>query len=60
MDVIYLDLRKAFDKFPHNRLMVKDKAHGIAGKIWGGLDDWLDGRMQRVIILNGRESNWID
>ena len=29
------------------------KAHGIGGKIWGRIDDWLSGRKQRV-ILNGR------
>ena len=39
--------------------MVKVKAHGIEGKILGWIDDWLSGRKQRV-ILNGRESNWID
>ena len=59
MDVIYLDFRKAFDKVLHNRLMVTVKAHGIEGKIWGWIDDWLSGMKQRV-ILNGRESNWID
>ena len=41
VDVIYLDLRKAFDKVPHKRLMVKVKAHGIGGKIWGWIDDCL-------------------
>ena len=35
------------------------KAHGIGGKIWGWIDDWLNGRKQRV-TLNGRESDWID
>ena len=41
VDVIYLDFRKAFDKVPHKRLMVKVKAHGIGGKRWGSIDDWL-------------------
>ena len=59
MDVIYLDFRKVFDKVPHKRLMVKVKAHGIGGKIWGWIDDWLNSRKQRV-TLNGRESDWID
>ena len=47
MNVIYLDFRKAFDKVPPKRLMVKVKAHGIGGKIWGWIDDWLSGRTQR-------------
>ena len=37
VDVIYLDFRKAFDKVPHKRLMVKVKAHGIRGKYGVGL-----------------------
>ena len=59
VDVIYLDFRKAFDKVPHKRLMVKVKSHAIGGKILGWIDDWLNGRKQRV-SLNGRESDWID
>ena len=56
---IYLDFRKASDKVVHKRLMVRVKAYGIGGKIWGWIDDWLSVRKQRV-ILNGRESNWIE
>ena len=43
VDVIYLDFGKAFDKVPHKRLMVK--VHGIGGKIWGWIDDWLNLQM---------------
>ena len=39
--------------------MVKVKAHGIGGKIRVWIDDWLNGRKQRV-TLNGRESDCID
>ena len=53
VDVIYSDFMKACEKVPHNRLMVRVKAHGIGGKIWGWIDDWLNGSMQRVTI-NGR------
>ena len=50
VDAIYLDFRKAFDKIPHKRLMVKVKAHCIIGKIWGWIDDWLSGTKQWVIV----------
>jgi hypothetical protein len=33
IDVIYLDLAKAFDKVPHSRLLLKLQSHGIDGKI---------------------------
>ena len=32
VDLVYLDL-KAFDKVPHERLMVKVNAHGIQGDV---------------------------
>ena len=28
MDVVYLDFQKAFDKVPHQRLLLNIKAHG--------------------------------
>jgi len=28
VDTVYLDLAKAFDKVPHQRLLIKLKAHG--------------------------------
>ena len=39
--------------------MITVKIHGIGGKICGWIDDWLNGRKQRV-TLNGRESDWSD
>ena len=29
IDLVYLDFKRAFDKVPHERLMVKVNAHGI-------------------------------
>ena len=33
VDVIYLDFQKAFDKVPHQRLLLKLKAHGIGNDV---------------------------
>ena len=33
VDIIYLDFHKAFDKVPHQRLLLKLKAHGIGDSI---------------------------
>jgi len=55
LDVIYLDLAKAFDKVPHKRLSYKLVSHGIEGEVLRWLTNWLDGREQRVCI-NGSSS----
>ena len=31
VDLVYLDFQKAFDKIPHERLIIKVNAHGIQG-----------------------------
>ena len=36
VDVVYLDFQKAFDKIPHQRLLIKLKAHGIRGSFFLG------------------------
>lgn len=50
VDVIYLDFKKAFDKVPHNRLMLKVKGCGITGDIANWVKTWLENRKQRVVI----------
>ena len=35
---LYLDFQKAFDKVPHQRLLLKLKAYGIGD----GIIDWID------------------
>ena len=57
LDVAYLDFSKAFDKVPHQRLVLQLKSHGIEGKILEWIKTWLTGRQQRV-VLNGCKSHW--
>ena len=57
VDVFYLDFSKAFDRVPHQRLLVKLKAYGSAVHDW--INAWLSGRKQRV-VLNGAQSDWED
>jgi hypothetical protein len=55
--VIYLDFQKAFDKVLHKRLMLKVKALGITGLVFNWIQDWLQDREQRVVMLGSR-SKW--
>ena len=57
VDIIYLDFAKAFDKVPHHRLIGKVASMGVEGRVKGWIQQWLEGRMQRVVI-NGRYSDW--
>ena len=57
VDRIYLDFQKAFDKVPHERLLVKVMAHYIQGSAARWIRNWLAGRYQRVCI-NQTFSSW--
>ena len=59
VDVIYLDFQKAFDTVPHRRLLVKMKFAGIRGNLLEWFEQFLIGRMQRV-VLHGNETPWRD
>ena len=48
VDLIYLDFQKAFDKVPHERLLVKVMAHSIQGSAAQSIRNWLAGLCQRV------------
>ena len=50
VDIIYLDFQKAFDKVPHQRLLLKLKAHGIGDSITDWIEQWLTDRRQRVVV----------
>ena len=57
VDIIYLDFQKAFDKVPHQRLILKLKSHGIGISIINWIEQWLTDRRQRVVV-DGEVSNW--
>ena len=44
VDIIYLDFQKAFDKVPHQRLLLKLKAHGMGDGIIDWIEQWLTDR----------------
>ena len=56
-DVIFLDLAKAFDSVPHERLLLKLKSNGIDGRLLSWLRHFLVGRKQRVVV-RGSCSDW--
>ena len=56
VDILYLDFKKAFDKVPHRRLLVKVRACGVAGQVAHYIGNWLSDRKKRVAV-SGRMSN---
>ena len=52
-----VDVQKAFDKVPHQRLLLKLKAHGIGNDVINWIETWLTHRRQRVIV-DGEMLNW--
>ena len=57
VDVIYLDFQKAFDKVPHQRLILKLKSHGMGNSIINSIEQWLNDRRHRVVV-DGEVSSW--
>ena len=56
-DVVFLDLSKAFDSVPHERLLLKLNKYGIDGPLLLWFRQFLTKRQQRVGI-RGTYSNW--
>ena len=57
VDVIYLDVQKAFDKCPHQRLVLKLKSHGMGNSIVNWIKKWLTDRRQGVAV-DEEVSSW--
>ena len=55
--VIYLDFQKAFDKVPHQRLILKLKSPGMGNSIINWIEQWLTDRKQMVVV-DGEVSSW--
>lgn len=54
-DVIYLDIKKAFDSVSHSKLLYKLWSFGITGRLWSWFQAYLSNRSQMVVI-NGAQS----
>ena len=54
---VFLDLSNVFDKIWHQGLHYKLRQNGISGELLNILTDFLDNRLQRV-ILNGQYWSW--
>ncbi|GAB0207242.1 mitochondrial enolase superfamily member 1 [Grus japonensis] len=57
VDVVYLDFIKAFDTISHNILISKLRKCGLDEWSVRWVENWLNGRAQRVVI-SGAESSW--
>ncbi|PKU29080.1 rna-directed dna polymerase from mobile element jockey-like [Limosa lapponica baueri] len=57
VDVVYLDISKAFDTTSHSILLEKLAAHGLDGCTLCWVKNCLEGQAQRVVV-NGVKSSW--
>ena len=59
LELYFLDIKKAFDKVWHKGLIHKLSLCGIQGDLLDWFENYLHGRLQRVII-NGQSSEWAE
>ena len=59
VDVVYMDLQKAFETVPHERLLYKIKYYRIIGNLLRWIAGFLSNRRQYV-VLNESKSSWQD
>ena len=53
IDVVYMDLQKAFDTVPHKHLLYKIEYYGITGNLLRWIAGFLSNRRQ-CVVLNGK------
>ncbi len=59
-DCIYMDLKKAFDKVPHERLLWKlENVGGLKRVMRNWIKDYLSGKEMRTVVKEGK-SEWRD
>ena len=58
VDMVVMDFQKAFDKVPHQRLLIKLQRYGIRGKTLNWIRAFLTNRKQRVVV-EGETSEWV-
>ena len=58
IDAILLDFSKAFDRVPHQRLLLKLQHYGIRGQLLSWIESFLTGRSQKVLV-EGKTSSYV-
>jgi len=56
VEIIYLDFSKAVDTVPHSILLEKLAAHGLHECTPHYINNWLNGRVQRVVVKGVKSS----
>lgn len=59
VDVIFMDIKKAFDTVPHRRLLAKIASYKFDAAIQDWIGEYLRNRKQRV-MLNNEASDWLN
>ena len=58
VNMVVMDFQKAFNKVPHQRLLIKLQRYGIRGKTLNWIRAFLTNRKQRVVV-EGETSEWV-
>ena len=58
VDVVYMNLQKAFDSIPHERMMAKLEGYGVRDPILSWVRSFLCGRRQRVPSKHNTTRQW--